>query len=122
MTALVVTTFHPVDEEDTFAGWSEEGVDGCARHHGVCRVRRVFRRRGLDRAMAVTFGSEAALHGWLDGDQWHALLRRGAERGLLRAASDAIIVDGAVLPAGLGSCRRASTWGRRPSSSRRTPR
>ncbi len=56
----------------------------------------------MDWAIAVTFESEDRLHEWLDGERWKSVMRRGTERGLLRLASDLVIVDGSVMPTGVG--------------------
>ena len=56
----------------------------------------------LDWAVAVTFQSEGLLHDWLDGAVWKELVNRGAEHGLSRLSSDFVIVDGVVLPSGVG--------------------
>jgi antibiotic biosynthesis monooxygenase (ABM) superfamily enzyme len=56
----------------------------------------------LDWAVAVSFASQTQLDAWLDGSHWKDLVNQGAERGLLRLSSDLVIVDGAVLPSGVG--------------------
>lgn len=90
------------DDEEVFASWRDEVRATAQSMPGFVGFAASSDVTTLDRAIAVTFASEDALHEWLDTARWKDLVRRGADRGLRRVSSDLVIVDGAVLPAGVG--------------------
>jgi uncharacterized protein len=101
--ALAVTIFHPNADPEVFDSWVGEVRSAAEATPGSVAFAASIRRDApLDWAIAVTFESEHLLHEWLDGATWKTLVREGAERGLLRLASDLVIIDGAVLPNGAG--------------------
>lgn len=102
MSALGVTIFDRCDDENVFASWSDEVRSAAQSMTGFVGFAASSGGETLDRAIAVTFDGENALHAWLDTARWKELARRGAERGVLRVTSDLVIVDGAVLPGGVG--------------------
>ncbi|HUH69768.1 MAG TPA: antibiotic biosynthesis monooxygenase [Mycobacterium sp.] len=103
MNAIAVTIFHRIADPDVFDAWVGEVRSAAEVTPGFVAFAASIRRSApLDWAIAVTFESENLLHEWLDGATWKTLVRRGAERGLLRLCADLVIVGGAVLPTGVG--------------------
>jgi uncharacterized protein len=103
MNAVAVTIFHPNANPEVFDAWVDEARSAAEATPGFVAFAASIRGGApLDWAIAVTFESEDLLHEWLDGASWKTTVRRGAERGLLRLSSDLVIVDGAVLPTGVG--------------------
>jgi uncharacterized protein len=103
MNAIAVTIFHPVADPQVFDAWIADVGSAAETTRGfVAFAASIHRDAPLDWAVAVTFASENLLHEWLDGTRWKTLMRRGAARGLLRLSSDLVIIDGAVLPTGVG--------------------
>lgn len=112
MAALGVTLLHRIDGEDAFDSWSDEVRAAARSMPGFVGLAASVGDAIPDRAIAVTFESEDVLHAWLDAARWKDLVRRGAGRGLLRVCSDLVIVDGAVLPGGVGVVSSRVTPGR----------
>ena len=103
MNAVAVAVFDRTADPTAFDTWSAEVRSAAQSAPGFIALATSDRRDApMDSAVAVTFESEELLHDWLDGATWKTLVRRGAERGLLRLSSDLVIVDGAVLPTGVG--------------------
>ena len=103
MKAIAVTIFHRIADPEVFDAWVGEVRSAVEATPGLVAFAASNRRDApLDWAIAVTFESENLLHEWLDGATWKTLVRRGAERGLLRLSSDLVIIEGAVLPTGVG--------------------
>jgi uncharacterized protein len=103
MNAIAVTIFHPSADPESFDAWSAHVQSAAEPARGfVAFAASNNRAAPLDWAIAVTFESEDSLHEWLDGATWKALVGQGAERGLLRLSSDLVIIDGSVLPSGVG--------------------
>jgi uncharacterized protein len=103
MNAIAVTIFHPGADPEFFDAWGADVQSAAAAARGFAAFAVSNHRDApLDWAIAVTFEMEDSLHEWLDGARWKALVGRGAERGLLRLSSDLVIIDGAVLPSGVG--------------------
>ena len=103
MKAIAVTIFHRIADPQVFDAWVCDVRSAAEATPGFVALAASNRRDApLDWAIAVTFESENLLHEWLDGATWKTLVRRGAERGLLRLSSDLVIIEGAVLPTGVG--------------------
>jgi uncharacterized protein len=103
MNAIAVTIFHPITDPEAFDAWSADVQLAAQAARGFLAFAPSNHRAApLDWATAVTFESDDTLHEWLDGATWKTLVGQGAERGLLRLSSDLVIVDGAVLPSGVG--------------------
>jgi antibiotic biosynthesis monooxygenase (ABM) superfamily enzyme len=103
MNAIAVTIFHPGADPGFFDAWSTDVRSAAETARGFVAVAASNHRDApLDWAIAVTFETEDSLHEWLDGARWKALVGQGAESGLLRLSSDLVIIDGAVLPSGVG--------------------
>jgi len=103
MKAIAVTIFHRIADPQVFDAWVCDVRSAAEATPGLVAFAASNRRDApLDWAIAVTFESENLLHEWLDGATWKTLVRRGAERGLLRLSSDLVIIEGAVLPTGVG--------------------
>lgn len=103
MNAVVISIFHPVGGPGVFDVWADEVRSAAETTAGFVAFAASVRRNALlDWAIAVSFESENSLHEWLDGTTWKALVRRGADRGLLPLCADLVIVGGAVLPTGVG--------------------
>ena len=103
MNAIAVTVFDRTSTPEVFDAWGADVRAAAEAAPGFIAFAVSNRDDApLDWAVAVTFESEGALHGWLDGATWKTLVRKGAERGLLRLSSDLVVVDGAVRPSGVG--------------------
>jgi uncharacterized protein len=103
MNAIAITVLHRVGDPEVFDAWGARARSAAEATPGFVAFSASSRRdSSLDWAIAMTFESENLLHEWLDGATWKTLVRRGAERGLLRLSSDLVIADGAVLPTGVG--------------------
>ena len=113
MTATAVTIFHrPVGTEE-FEGWAATlRADGEAAAGFVESMVSIHEDAHLDLAVAVTFRAETALHAWLDGESRAQVLADGASRGIHRASSDLVIVEGELTPPGVAVFRHDVASGR----------
>lgn len=103
MNAIAVTILHRTVDPAVFDAWCAEVRSAAEAVEGFVSLSAANRQEErLDWAVAATFDTEGALHDWLDGAAWKALVGEGAERGLSRLTSDLVIVDGTVLPSGVG--------------------
>ncbi len=113
MTATAVTIFHrPVGTEE-FEEWvAALRADGQAAAGFVESIVSVHEDDRLDLAVAVTFHAEATLNAWLDGESRARVLADGASRGIHRASSDLVIVEGELTPPGVAVFRHDVAAGR----------
>lgn len=111
MTATAVTILHRPVNPDGFEQWLEglraRTVDGVVESAVSAHA-----DQRLDCAVAVTFATEKELDAWLDGADRDAVLRDGAVRGFHRAATDLVVIDGELPPAGLAVFRHPVAAGR----------
>ena len=99
---IAVTIFEPVADADAFDDWVRDARSAAEDAQGfVAFTSSIPQSAELDSAIAVTFEAEDLLHRWLDGGTWKHLARDAAARGFLRHSSDLVIIEGAVLPAGV---------------------
>jgi uncharacterized protein len=102
MSAMAVTNFDSAADPDVFDGWVCDARAAAEDARGfVSFAASVSRQAPLDWAVAVSFESEDLLHEWLDGRMWKDLVRGAGARGFLRLSSDLVIIDGAVMHAGV---------------------
>ena len=102
MKAMAVTNFDPAADPEVFDGWIRDVRSAAEAVRGfVAFAASISRDAPLDWAVAVTFESEDLLHQWLDGATWKHLVRAAAARGFLRLSSDLVIIEGAVIHAGV---------------------
>lgn len=106
MTATAVSIIHrPVDSGE-FDRWAAAlRADGQAAEGFVESVVSIHHDDRLDLAVAVTFRTETALNAWLDSESRAALLADGASRGIHRASSDLVIIEGELTPPGVAVFR-----------------
>jgi antibiotic biosynthesis monooxygenase (ABM) superfamily enzyme len=99
---MAVTNFDSASDPDVFDGWVCDAQAAAEGARGfVAFAASISRDAPLDWAVAVTFESEDLLHQWLDGTMWKDLVRGAGARGFLRLTSDLVIIEGAVIPAGV---------------------
>lgn len=113
MVAIAVTILHRPDDVDALDGWLAAVRAGCDAVDGfVDFVVSVHADERLALAVAATFANEDQLGTWLDGSAWATLLDAGAARGIRRASSDLVIVEGAPVSPGVGVFRHDVAPGR----------
>lgn len=113
MSAIVVTFFHRPPDQAEFDVWADELAAAARTAPGfVDSVVSVHADPRLELAVSATFGTEAQLHAWLDGAARAAVLRDGRARGLHRASSDLVVVEGEFTPPGVAVFRHPVSAGR----------
>jgi uncharacterized protein len=106
MSATAVTIIHrPVDPDAFDAFQAALRTDGRTAADFVESVVSIHDDDRLDLAIAVTFRTETALNAWLDGESRAAVLADGASRGIHRASSDLVIIEGELTPPGVAVFR-----------------
>ena len=108
--ATVVTIFHPTNDSAGFTKWAGD-LHATAGEATDFRVS-VLGESSLDWGIAVSFGTERALHAWLDGDARRSVLELGETRGILRATADLVITEDGQVPSGVGVFRHTVSAGR----------
>lgn len=108
-----VTVFHPGGDDGAFERWAQELLTSAAVGAGHLSGRTASRGAAtLDRAVAVTFSDEAALHTWLDSSQRSEILGEGALRGFWQSCTDVILSEEGAGTAGIGVFRHEVAPGR----------
>lgn len=113
MTATAITILHRPGDPVGFDQWlaalrrTAVAADGF-----VEAVISLHTDERLDCALAVTFRTEGLLDAWLDGSVRAEVLRDGAGRGFRRAATDLVVVEGALPPPGLAVFQHTVATGR----------
>jgi antibiotic biosynthesis monooxygenase (ABM) superfamily enzyme len=112
-TATATTVFHPARDGQGFDEWLT-GVAASARaaRDFVAAAASVHDQPRFDWALAVTFGSEDALHAWLDSPDRAHILADGESRGFWRSSTDLVIVDGSEPPPGVSAFQHNVVTGR----------
>ncbi|BBY27723.1 antibiotic biosynthesis monooxygenase [Mycolicibacterium sediminis] len=106
MVAIAVTVLHePVDPE-ALGPWVDVMRADGARNAGFVDCVASLRGDGdLQQAVAVSFATETQLHSWLDGESRRTVMSDGETRGIRRASSDLVLVDGQATPPGVAAFR-----------------
>ena len=98
--ATVIVVFHP-GVGPGFDDWLGELAESARRAPGCISVRQsLYPASGTEPALAVSFSSEGALTGWLDGAERAQIVEHGAAHGFRSSAAD-IVVNGAAAPTGV---------------------
>ena len=106
MSATAVTIIHrPVDPAAFDAFQAALRNSGKTAADFVESVVSIHDDSRLDLAIAATFRTETALNAWLDGESRVAVLADGASRGIRRASSDLVIIEGELTPPGVAVFR-----------------
>ncbi|MET0704952.1 MAG: antibiotic biosynthesis monooxygenase [Mycobacterium sp.] len=112
-TATATTVFHPAHDGPGFDGWLTGVVASARAAQGfVAAAASVHDQPRFDWALAVTFGSEDALHAWLDSPDRGRILTEGESRGFWRSTTDLVIVDGSEPPPGVSAFQHSVVSGR----------
>lgn len=113
MVAIAVTVLHGPVHPDELAAWIGEVRAEAATRTGFVDCVGSLRDEGdLQHAVATSFATEDQLHDWLDDPARRALADAGAARGIRRAASDLLLVDGQSTPPGVAAFRHSVAPGR----------
>ncbi|MEN4475242.1 antibiotic biosynthesis monooxygenase [Mycolicibacterium cosmeticum] len=113
MSAIVVTFFHRPADQTAFDAWAGELAAVARAAPGfVDAAVSVHTDPRLQLAVSATFGTERQLHAWLDSAAHAAVLRDGRARGLHRASSDLVVVEGECTPPGVAVFRHPVSAGR----------
>jgi uncharacterized protein len=115
MTATAATILHQPVDAGEFGRWAAElRADGQAAAGFVDSVGSYHDDERLDLAIGVTFRTESELNAWLDGESRARLLAEGASRGIHRASSDLVIIEGELTPPGVAVFRHDVARGKDP--------
>lgn len=101
--ATAVTVFHADGDDAEFNRWADKLLT-CARDasgHLSARTSEVVDATS-DRAVAVTFSDDEALHRWLDGPERAEVLRDGRARGFWTATTDLVTSAEDLQASGVG--------------------
>jgi len=101
--ATAVTVFHADGDDAEFTRWAARLLESARDAHGhlSSRVSDVVDVTS-DRAVAVTFCDDAALHRWLDSPDREAVLCDGRARGFWTATPDVVTTADNVQASGIG--------------------
>ncbi|WP_421844646.1 antibiotic biosynthesis monooxygenase [Mycobacterium sp.] len=105
--ATGVSLFYPVPDQAGFDRWVAR-LRACAQRANGFQAWRVSVRSDpqLDWGVAVTFGTEAQLHDWLDSPERVGVVEHGRSSGYASNASDVVIVDNEGPPPAVGVFRQ----------------